>query len=352
VEAQIRSAVELAGNQLQNMRKRLSELRGGRNQVSLAGLNMSLFDENVPLPAAMQSMLDASVGGAAGAEGGLLDSPWGAFINGTLSVGEQDDDDDSLGYSIRSKGITAGIDYRINRKLVIGTAIGFGSSDSDFNQESGSQESSSITLTVFGNHFINSKIYADWIVSYTKNDFDIKRNMDVLGTTHNISASPDGHQYSVAVGGGYDYVRGALQITGFGRIDYINTTIDSYEETGSFYALALSEQNEESLATAFGVKSAYVINTKKAVYIPSLELEWVHEYNEDTRTIEAAFAQSPSAGSFSIETEKSDSDHLNAAFSISAMFSGGKSAFFRYDTLLGEDDRTSESYTLGGRYEF
>ena len=101
-----------------------------------------------------------------------------------------------------------------------------------------------------------------------------------------------------------------------------------------------------------GVKFAYVINTKKAVYIPSLELEWVHEYNEDARTIEAAFAQSPTAGSFSIETEASDTDHLNAAFSISAMFSGGKSAFFRYDTLLGEDDRTSESYTLGGRYEF
>ena len=351
VEAQIESAVALAGNQLQNLRKRLSELRSGRNQVSLAGLNMSLFDENVPLPAAMQSMLDASVGGAAG-EGGLLDSPWGAFINGTLSVGEQDDVDDSLGYSVRSKGITAGVDYRINRKMVVGVAVGFGGSDSDFNQNSGSQDSSSLTLTVFGNHFINNKIYADWIVSYTKNDFDIKRNMDVLGTTHNISASPDGHQYSVAVGGGYDYVRGPLQLTGFGRIDYINTIIDSYDEKGSFYALSLSEQREESLATAFGVKSAYVFNTKKAVYIPSLEIEWVHQYNQDARTIDAAFVQSPSSGSFSIETQKSDRDHMNAALSVSAMFSGGKSAFFRYDTLLGEDDRSSESYTLGGRYEF
>ncbi|OUS01117.1 hypothetical protein A9Q81_09975 [Gammaproteobacteria bacterium 42_54_T18] len=132
----------------------------------------------------------------------------------------------------------------------------------------------------------------------------------------------------------------------------INTIIDSYDETGSFYALSLSEQREESLATAFGVKSAYVLNTKKAVYIPSLEVEWVHQYNEDARTIEATFAQSPSSGSFSIETQKSDRDYLNAAFSVSAMFSGGKSAFFRYDTLLGEDDRTSESYTLGGRYEF
>mgnify|MGYP000190076203 CR=1 FL=1 len=351
VEAQIESAVALAGNQLQNLRKRLSELRGGRNQVSLAGLNMSLFDENVPLPAAMQSMLDASVGGAAG-EGGLLDSPWGAFVNGTLSVGEQDDVDDSLGYDIRSKGITAGVDYRINRKMIVGVAVGFGGSDSDFNQNSGSQDSSSLTLTVFGNHFINNKIYADWIVSYTENDFDIKRKMDVLGSTHNISASPDGHQYSVAVGGGYDYVRGPLQVTGFGRIDYINTIIDSYEETGSFYALALSEQRDESLATAIGVKSAYVFNTKKAVFIPSLEIEWVHEYNQDARKIEAAFAQSPSSGSFSIETQQSDRDHMNAAFSVSAMFSGGKSGFFRYDTLLGEDDRTSESYTLGGRYEF
>ncbi|OUR93785.1 hypothetical protein A9Q81_15025, partial [Gammaproteobacteria bacterium 42_54_T18] len=225
VEAQIESAVALAGNQLQNLRKRLSELRSGRNQVSLAGLNMTLFDENVPLPAAMQSMLDASVGGAAGGEGGLLDSPWGAFVNGTLSVGGQDDVDDSLGYDIRSKGITAGVDYRINRKMIVGVAVGFGGADSDFNQDSGSQDSSSLTLTVFGNHFINNKIYADWIVSYTINDFDIKRNMVVLGTTHNISASPDGHQYSVAVGGGYDYVRGPLQLTGFGRIDYINTLL-------------------------------------------------------------------------------------------------------------------------------
>ncbi|OUS31749.1 hypothetical protein A9Q99_04080 [Gammaproteobacteria bacterium 45_16_T64] len=354
VEAQIRSAVELAGNQLQNMRRRLTELRSGRNQVSVNGLNMTLFDESVPLTAAMQSLIEESKGGAAGAdEGGLLSSPWGVFINGTITVGDQDDTDGSIGYDVRSRGITAGVDYRISRTMVLGGALGFGESDTDFNQSAGSQGARNLTLTVFGNHFINDKIYADWIVSYTKNDFDIERSFEVLsGSTHQVEASPEGHQYSIAVGGGYDYVRGALQVTGFGRIDYIMSVIDSYEESGSIYALILDEQEADSLETAFGVKTSYVFSTKRSVLIPTVELEWVHQYAGDDRQIEAAFAVAPSAGSFSVETESSDDDYLNAGFSFTGTFSGGTSGYFRYDTLVNESDRSRESYTLGGRYEF
>ena len=352
VEAQIQSSVELAGNQLKNMRRRLTELRSGQNKVSITGLNMSLFSENVPLTAAMQSMVNDSVGGSAGADGDLLGSPWGAFINGTITIGSQDNVGDSLGYDMESKGITAGVDYRITPKIILGGAIGFGASESEFNQNSGKQDASNISFIVFGNHFINNKIYADWVASYSINSFKIDRKLESNGTIHNISSSPDGQQFSLAFGGGYDYVRGPLQLTGSARIDYINSTIDSYTESDDFYALTISKQSDVSTDLALGIKSSYVFAIKSGVIIPSAELEWVHEFKGKDRKIKAAFAQSPSAGSFEVVSEGSDSAHLNAAFSLTGTFSNGKSAYFRYDTLLNESDRSSESFTLGGRYEF
>jgi uncharacterized protein YhjY with autotransporter beta-barrel domain len=352
VEAQIESAVELAGNQLQNLRRRLKELRGGNNRVSVSGLNMSLFDENVPLMAAMQSLLNDATGGSASADDGLLDSRWGVFVNGTISLGDQDDSDDSLGYSVKSKGLTAGLDYRFNPKMVIGGAIGIGQSDNDFNQQAGRQDTDSLTVSVFGNHFVNNKIYADWIVSYTQNDFEIERHFELFGRSHDIKASPEGSQLTMAVGGGYDYVRGAIQLTGFGRIDYIKTSIKRYQESGSIYALELGTQSDTSIETALGGRAAYVYSFKGGILIPSMELEWVHQFAEDERRINASFVESPTSESFSVVTEGSDTDYLNGALSVSATFSGGKSAYFRYDTLLNDSSLSRESYTLGGRYEF
>jgi len=354
VQAQVKSAVELAGNQLKNMRKRLTELRSGQNRISITGLNMSLFSENVPLTAAMQSMVNDSIGGSAGADGDLLANRWGAFINGTLAIGTQDDIGDALGYEVESKGITAGIDYRITPKMILGMALGFGSSNSVFNQNSGEQDATNATLTVFGNHFINNSIYADWVVSYSLNQFEIEHQfIDNDGATHIMLSSPVGNQYSISIGGGYDLVLGALQITGFTRADYINSTIDAYVETGDeLFSLSISEQNDASMDLALGVKSAYVFALKSGVITPSIEVEWVQNYQGEERTIDASLALDPSAGSFSIVEEAVDSSHLNAAFSLAGTFSSGKSFYFRYDTLLNETDRTSESFTIGGRFEF
>ena len=102
-----------------------------------------------------------------------------------------------------------------------------------------------------------------------------------------------------------------------------------------------------------GTELSYSINTKRAVYVPQLRLEWEHLISSSRTDIEAQFIHDPTSTSFSVAADENpDKDYLNAGIGFSVVTPHGKSGFLYYEKRL-QQDNSDQTWIKGGiRVEF
>lgn len=268
-------------------------------------------------------------------------------------MADQDSTDQILGYVSDSQQLTAGIDYRFTPQIFAGTALSITQSDTESNADGGEQQSDVLVFSVFGNYYLSENLYLDGLVSFGTSSYDTTR-LIVLGSTRSpLTSDTDGSQTGLALTLGYDRSTGAWQWGGYVRAETAKFDIDGYEEAGpSGFALGIGDQSSTSAQTAFGGNLAYVKSVNYGIWIPKLTAEWVHEYQDNERDIDAYFVNQPGAGQFVITTQEPDRDYFNLGWSVAGTFSGGRSAYVRYEAMLGRDDYVAELFELGGRLAF
>lgn len=338
------------GEQSDNVRSRLKEIRGGLNRVSVNNLNASIFGKSVPVASLLQGKLNSELQGGSAGDGDIT-TPWGFFVNGNLSLGEATSRNDRPDYEQDGYNLTMGLDYRISDKLVAGLAAGYSKSDMNFSRDFGSQESDSYSLSLFGNYYPRDNIYIDGLLMLVNGGMDVERRISVGPISQHLSSDTDNQQIVLSTSAGYEFSVQRLQGSVYGRLEYSDMTIDGYRESGDSFALAIAEQNTSSFDGAIGTRLGYVFNLSRGVVVPSIELEYVKR-QEDDYTIEGRFLSAPLSPSFVLNAEEEDTQHLNLSTSVSAVFSGGRSGFFRYEKMLMQDNYDMSSYSLGFRMEF
>src|SRR5690606_29429308 len=117
--------------------------------------------------------------GSAGSEANQTTySPFGYFINGSISVGDKDSSATERGYKLDSDNYTMGLDYRYSDKLVVGAAYGIGSSDVEFNSTGDGMENSVNNLFLYGSWF-EDNFYLSTTLGYAFGDLDTARRIIV-----------------------------------------------------------------------------------------------------------------------------------------------------------------------------
>ena len=346
------NSVEIQNTQFTNINSRMVQLRGGATGASASSLALN-FDGQPLINKGFAYLLSKANGGAASADEPSPLGRLGLFINGSGSFGDTDSTQDELGFDFDTKGITAGADYRITDTLILGGALGYVSSDYDFDNNQGDQDITGYTVSAFGTWYQSEKVYVDGILSYGWNDFDMKRRI-IFGTTDvTAKGSPDGTEFAASIGAGYDFNRGALSFGPFGRVNYIKAKIDDYKENpAGGLEQSYDDQDVDSVTTLLGGQVSYAISTRRGVFSPQLRFEWAHEFEDDSQNITARFLNDPTSGSFNVGTDDPDRDYINLGAGISAVFAAGRSAFIYYETSVGRDDITEHSIAGGLRFEF
>lgn len=350
--AQGTSSVEISQRQFENITARMEALRSGATGVNVSDLSIDFQGVRLPIKLMSQAYTKQS-GGSAGDEGGSLFGKFGFFLNGNLSVGDKDGSSNELGFDFNSKGVTAGLDYRFTDQFVVGGAIGYVGNESDFDASRGAMDVEGYTLALYSTYYQSESIYLDGIISYGWNDFDSSRQIGFLSFNEEASGNTDGTEFSISLGGGYDFNRNAFSYGPFARINYINVDIDSYTEHSSTgLELVYEEQEVESLTTLIGGQLSYAISTSVGVFSPQLRLEWAHEFKNDSRYINARFLYDPTATNFRLSTDNPDRNYFNLGVGVSATFAAGKSGYIYYEALLGQEDVERHSLAAGLRIEF
>lgn len=305
-------------------------------------------------------------GGSADEVNDLLASTrWGAFVNGEFIFGEKDESTGERGFDFDSRGITAGLDYRLpGDKTIIGAAIGYNDYDSSFSSQVGSMNLRGIHLSAYGTYMLSDKGYLDGILSIGRGQVDIERPVLYVpselppGAEKPVArGNPDTSELTLSVGAGYDYSRKNLTFTPFARIDYTSVTIDGFTETASHPSamgvmLHINEQKLDSTSAVLGARATYAISTSRAVFLPQASFEWKHKFDGGAREIEAQFVNDPNNASFFTASDRIDQDYLTLGLGVSAVFPGGKSGFLYVESQQGHDSITETAIKAGIRIEF
>jgi len=301
----------------------------------------------------------------------------GLFINGEFTFGDKDATSREAGFDFNIFGITGGADYMISENFFLGIALNYSHNDIDLDSDGGELDSNGYSASIYGTYYLDN-FYFDGIVTLGWVDFDIDRNINysILGAdgntvTINQTAIGDTHanMFSFSVGTGYQFNYEAFSFGPYGRLDFIRSDIDGYSEKiglkgqgvcdpvanpGCGLALRFNSQDITSLTTALGGQASYAWSTSIGVIQPQALFGWIHEYENDSRTISAFFVEDPSPSSDSeirLLTDNPDRNYFELGLGLSATFPHGISAFVYYETLLALRNVETHSFVVGFRGE-
>jgi uncharacterized protein with beta-barrel porin domain len=349
-------ATEAARDQFTGIAARLAALRVGAMGFTIAGLPSTPAD-----PSNYATTLDVPAtspvrGGAASADQPELVKDLGGFVNLVGGLGDKDATDLEDGFDYNAAGITAGVDYRVSDRLVLGVAFGYNSVQTDFDERGtvtgGGIDNDNYAASLYGSYSAQD-YYIDGIVTYGWSDYDMRRRVYYDVQNKVATADTESDQYSLAVGAGYEAHKGALSFGPQVRVSYLNLDIDGYEESGAEELnLAVDDQEVESLTTAVGGQVAYTISHKLAVIRPFATAEWHHEFDDDSQVISTHYVNDPRQHILELQTDDPDRNYFLVGAGISGVLPGGAQASLSYDTVLGLDDVTSHTFTLAARLEF
>jgi outer membrane autotransporter protein len=206
------------------------------------------------------------------------------------------------------------------------------------------------SVSAYSNYSNKDSWYADSMVSYGHNGYDLRRTIGA----QSVTASPDGSSVSFATSIGRDFNKGAWDFGPYGRLQYSRISFDPFVETvsgvGPVVAQAVRTQDVDSLSTVLGGKMTYVHSTDWGVVIPHAEAEWLHEFRNDNPEVVANFVGSPLSST--IVGDPADSNVFKLGVGLSFVLTHGRSGFIYYERLEGNSRVSQQNIALGFRIEF
>jgi outer membrane autotransporter protein len=323
---------------------RLLALREGTTGIQIAGLP-ALDREGRPLASAL------SEHSAAGPD---LDERVGLFLNGVGSWGDFSGTTDEAPFRFAEYGMVVGGDFRFTENLVAGAAFAYSNTDAVFRADAsgGKLDRDAYTGALFST-WNSGPFYVEGIAGYTSIDYDLRRKIRYADVNRTAKGTPDADEWSVALGTGYDFQRGAFSFGPYLRAEYIDVDMNGFTESGANGLNLTYEANRlQSFTTDLGVQVSYAISTGFGIVTPYLRAEWEHEYLNDSRKIKARYSADPNRNTFFARTSDPDRDYANLGAGVSAQFPNGFSAFLDFDTAQGLSRIDRYRATLGGRLTF
>ncbi len=287
----------------------------------------------------------------------MVESPWGFFANGRIAIGKAERTTLQPGYDLSTLGVTAGVDYRLNRRSWVGAALGYSDSDTQIEGGVGDLKSRGFMLSLYSG-FQHERFFLDGAASYGKLDLDVWREIrlpETFAGTANWRATGDteSEQIGLNLNLGYDFSTGRLGVTGFTRGLYGRAEVAGYRESGA-RALAASYEDQvaETMLGEIGAEIAYPISMDWGALFPLVRLSYLHEFSDGLRVIGGTFVFDPAGGRFEVLREEPDRDYFNLGLGMQFTLKRSKLLYFMFDTDLLRDDFSLYTLTFGYRQQF
>lgn len=371
-EAAVRSnrTVRQGGQtQIQNIGGRIAGLRTGNpgagGGFSLSGFNLTVNDEVIPIgqiATSLKQQLEQQ-SDEPQATTAFNQSRLGVFITGDIAPGKRKQTEREPGFDFDTYGITAGVDYRFTDWFILGAALGYMNTEAELDGNLGELDTTGYSLSVYGSYFPGDNYYIDFAVTWGQNDFDQQRSLqyslnDGFDIDQNMSADYDGDMVGFTIGTGYDFRMGAWDFGPRANLQYLKSDTDSFTESasrsgaGSGWAVQMDSYEQEWLTLELGGRLGYTMKASWGILIPYVQLDYLHEFDNDSMVITGRFVADLAGDGLSVVTDEPDRNYFRARIGASAQWANGVAGFVDYSTTLSDDLWDRDRINFGLRWEF
>ena len=332
---------EIAPDELVMQRRMLSDM--SRNRTSR--LHQSLAQQRQsgqPVSLSLNGRALAPNGSA----GDAFNSPWSLISSVQIERTERSETEHEAAYKSRGNSVLLGAIYRLNSQLSLGGALGKDQHKVDFSHDAGSLDADIYSATGFISWY-SDQVRGGLQIGYATGSSDSERHFSTLGQG-SAYAENDSKQYDLSLQVEWDTHQGAWSLRPYLRLDYANTRIDGFTETGSnAWLMTVGKQKLEQVSASLGVDTSYTIGFSWGVMIPSIGFSLVSQSDLSDDSVNFRLAgYDDEAGTFQLQSNTEDSLFnrwdVNTAFVLPHGFSAYLSGqyFGAYDYI--------NSYRLGG----
>jgi uncharacterized protein YhjY with autotransporter beta-barrel domain len=335
---------------------RLLDLRGGARGF-VVGLNGQQPQPTGAADSHARSLAGGTGGGAAAddAMGGKV----GGFVNIGYSWGNVDQTTLQDAYKYGSLNLLVGVDYRLSDSFVLGGAISYSDTRSDYDQSLGNVKAATTGVAGYGTYYVDNW-YVDGFVAYGYADYDSTRNIFIPSNSAvppinaSATAKPKGDQWSASIGVGRNFEAGTLTVTPTARLGYIWVKNKSFSESEPDFGLGLAVDSRtiRSLQSALGGKISTNVNTSAGVFGPYFSAQWLHEFENDSPSIISKYVNDPFNTFFVIPSASPTRDYAVLIVGTSATLPNNLSAFLQFSAAVGLQNETNYGAVLGLRKQF
>lgn len=274
----------------------------------------------------------------------------GVFVNGDFNFGNQDTTALNSGFDFDTKGVTVGGDYKVTDDLALGLAFNYEHNSSDLNNDRGNVSIDSYSLSAYGS-YSRDRLYADAVINYGWNNFDIERAIKVTGFRA-ATANTNGNQFSIRLNSGYNFGQNQFAFGPMIGVRYTKVTIDGYtERNGSILNLNVGDQNADSVILNVGAQLSYDFRSPSATITPYIAANYEHEFANNSREITTELVSQPGIPNRT-QTGEPDRDFVRLSAGVQTQFLNNLSIGVGYETILGKQDVTDHAVQARIRYQF
>ncbi|KTT03410.1 autotransporter [Pseudomonas oryzihabitans] len=205
--------------------------------------------------------------------------------------GRNDGSHDASSLDSHSHGLLIGADLPLDSGWRAGGLIGFGHTDLDLRDESGSATSTDYHLGLYaGNQWDALSLKLG--LAHTWHSVEARRDLMILGSNQHLAPDYDAGTTQAFGELAYRIDAGNLNLSPFANLAHVHLQTDGFHERSGALALDNPRQNTDVTFSTLGVRLASKpLGDWKVV--PSATLGWRHAFGDTTPEHEAAFAGGP-----------------------------------------------------------
>jgi outer membrane autotransporter protein len=286
----------------------------------------------------------------------VLGDRFSFFVLGNYAAIDKDQNNFEDGYDSDVLGATVGGSYRIRPNVIAGLAFDYFHEDGNYDH-GGDFDTDSFGAVAFG-AVSSEHLIVQGSAGYARRHYERTRPIDVTvedgdPITGKAPGDYDGNAYFLEIAATSVWRWREVTLSPFASLGWSRIDYDSYAEKGDTtgFELRFHDDHQIFLLSALGAGASTVFSTGAVALVPSIDISWLHEFENDQRRVKVNFVDDTRPKTFTYSTEKPDRNFGMLRASLAAVLPNGLRPFVQFQTVFENTNYSGYLATIGLNFD-
>lgn len=278
-------------------------------------------------------------------------SPWAFWVNGAISYGRERTGSADDRYRFTTNGISAGVDYRVNSWITVGTGLGISTDRSRVGNKGTRSDADSTVAVAYASMRPMQGVFVDALLGYGVLSFDSQRYITATGDM--ATGSRDGKQLFGSIATGLEFYRTDWMWSPYARLEFSQAKLDAYTEDGpAMHALKYFDQTARSHKAVLGARAEGKVAVRWGHIMPQVRVEYARSFDEQNEA-GLAYADLAAQGpAYTLRGRAMDTGRWTVGLGGRLLLRSGVELGVEYTTNIDQSSAYVGSLRLGLRVPF